>query len=46
MAHIEVNIDYPEHDVEEVTRSLIVSKGEWVKEKITLLLHNARQGKY
>lgn len=45
MAHIEVNIDYPEHDVEEVTRSLIINKGEWVKEKITLLLHNARQGK-
>jgi tRNA modification GTPase len=45
MAHIEVNIDYPEHDVEEVTRSLIMEKGDWVKQQISFLLRNARQGK-
>lgn len=45
IAHIEVNIDYPEHDVEEVTRSLIIDKGNWVKEQISRLLQNAQQGK-
>lgn len=45
LAHIEVTIDYPEHDVEDVTRSLIISKSEWVKEKISFLLRNSRQGK-
>ncbi len=45
IAHIEVNIDYPEHDVEEVTRSLIIEKGDWIKDEITLLLRNSHQGK-
>lgn len=45
IAHIEVNIDYPEHDVEDVTRSLIIDKGDWVKEEINRILHNAHQGK-
>ncbi len=45
MAHIEVTIDYPEHDVDEVTRTLLADKSRWVREEIEKLLRTAKQGK-
>ncbi|WP_442602505.1 tRNA uridine-5-carboxymethylaminomethyl(34) synthesis GTPase MnmE [Paenibacillus sp. KN14-4R] len=45
MAHIEVNIDYPEHDVEEMTSAFIREKCQKVMEQISILLHSAEQGK-
>jgi len=45
MAHIEVNIDYPEHDVEEMTNAFIRGKCERVMGDIRQLLHTANQGK-
>lgn len=45
LAHIEVNIDYPEHDVESVTAELIKRKSTEVMEEITRLLRTASQGK-
>ncbi|TCZ75666.1 tRNA uridine-5-carboxymethylaminomethyl(34) synthesis GTPase MnmE [Paenibacillus albiflavus] len=45
MAHIEVNIDYPEHDVEEMTNAFIKTKCETVMGQIDTLLHTAEQGK-
>jgi tRNA modification GTPase len=45
MAHIEVNIDYPEHDVEEMTNSFIKSKCSDAIAQIDDLLDSAHQGK-
>lgn len=45
MAHIEVTIDYPEHDVEEVTNHLLREKSTQVKHEIARLLSTAQQGK-
>ena len=45
LAHIEVNIDYPEHDVEEMTSALIRDKSYAVIAANRRLLHTARQGK-
>ncbi|WP_202081567.1 tRNA uridine-5-carboxymethylaminomethyl(34) synthesis GTPase MnmE [Caldalkalibacillus salinus] len=45
LAHIEVTIDYPEHDVEEVTHELLLNKSTKVKEEIERLLQTAEQGK-
>lgn len=45
MAHIEVNIDYPEHDVEEMTSAFIVDKSREAIAKIDELLKTAEQGK-
>lgn len=45
MAHIEVNIDYPEHDVEEMTNAFIKERCEAVLVQIEQLLHSAQQGK-
>jgi len=45
MAHIEVNIDYPEHDVEEMTNAFIREKCERVIGEIEVLLRTAEQGK-
>ncbi|GIP36024.1 tRNA uridine-5-carboxymethylaminomethyl(34) synthesis GTPase MnmE [Paenibacillus sp. J2TS4] len=45
MAHIEVNIDYPEHDVEEMTSAFIVKKCTDSISKIDELLKTAEQGK-
>ncbi|GAA3410865.1 tRNA uridine-5-carboxymethylaminomethyl(34) synthesis GTPase MnmE [Paenibacillus hodogayensis] len=45
MAHIEVNIDYPEHDVEELTTAFIQDKcGQGIAD-LNRLLHTAEQGK-
>jgi tRNA modification GTPase len=45
LAHIEVTIDYPEHDVDEVTRNLLSEKSRWVQSEIEKLLRTAKQGK-
>lgn len=45
MAHIEVNIDYPEHDVEEMTNAFIRDKCTAANFQIDKLLHTADQGK-
>ncbi|MGV6935312.1 tRNA uridine-5-carboxymethylaminomethyl(34) synthesis GTPase MnmE [Paenibacillus sp. CMM36] len=45
LAHIEVNIDYPEHDVESFTSDLIMDKSSQVMMEIDRLLHMAEQGK-
>lgn len=45
LAHIEVNIDYPEHDVESFTSDLIKDKSSQVMMEIDRSLHMAEQGK-
>lgn len=45
MAHVEVNIDYPEHDVEEMTNAFIKTKCDAVMFVIDRLLVTAEQGK-
>lgn len=45
LAHIEVNIDYPEHDVESMTTQFIKSKCAEVTEGIDELLRTSNQGK-
>jgi tRNA modification GTPase len=45
MAHIEVNIDYPEHDVEEMTNAYIKDKCDAALVHIDQLLRTAEQGK-
>ncbi|MBY9082152.1 tRNA uridine-5-carboxymethylaminomethyl(34) synthesis GTPase MnmE [Paenibacillus sp. HN-1] len=45
LAHIEVNIDYPEHDVEMLTAEFIKEKSEEVITGIDRLLKTASQGK-
>ncbi|CAG7654160.1 tRNA uridine-5-carboxymethylaminomethyl(34) synthesis GTPase MnmE [Paenibacillus allorhizosphaerae] len=45
MAHIEVNIDYPEHDVEEMTNTFIKDKCAAALLEIDRLLTTAQQGK-
>lgn len=45
LAHIEVNIDYPEHDVESLTSEFIKEKSSLVMNEIDKLLKTAEQGK-
>ncbi|MEH7391828.1 tRNA uridine-5-carboxymethylaminomethyl(34) synthesis GTPase MnmE [Bacillus sp. JJ1503] len=46
LAHVEVNIDYPEYDdVEEMTHQLLLEKGSYVKGEIEKLLRTSHQGK-
>lgn len=45
LAHIEVNIDYPEHDVESLTADFIKDKSQEVMEGINKLLRTANEGK-
>lgn len=45
LAHIEVNIDYPEHDVEELTSAFIQDRCGQVIEEVTRLLKTASGGK-
>lgn len=45
MAHIEVNIDYPEHDVENLTSEYIQEKSKEAIDHIEVLLNSAQQGK-
>lgn len=46
IAHIEVNIDYPEYDdVEEMTHRLLKVKALYIREEIQKLLQTSHQGK-
>jgi tRNA modification GTPase len=46
LAHIEVNIDYPEYDdVEEMTNTVLVEKAKTVRNEIQRLLDTSKQGK-
>ena len=45
LAHIEVTIDYPEHDVESVTHNLLLDKATKVRKEIERLIEVANQGK-
>ena len=46
IAHVEVNIDYPEYDdVEEMTHALMREKTKKVSEQIEQLFQVAKQGK-
>ena len=45
MAHIEVNIDYPEHDVEDLTNAFIKEKCSDARRAVAQILHRAGQGK-
>ncbi len=45
LAHIEVNIDYPEHDVEALTAEFIKDKSSEVMDGINKLLKTANEGK-
>ncbi|MBU8881281.1 tRNA uridine-5-carboxymethylaminomethyl(34) synthesis GTPase MnmE [Bacillus sp. FJAT-29790] len=46
LAHVEVNIDYPEYDdVEEMTHNLLLEKASYVKNEIEKLLRTSQQGK-
>ncbi len=47
LAHVEVNIDYPEYDdVEEMTHQLLVEKASGVKKEIEASLRTSEQGKF
>ncbi|MCM2535620.1 tRNA uridine-5-carboxymethylaminomethyl(34) synthesis GTPase MnmE [Neobacillus pocheonensis] len=46
LAHVEVNIDYPEYDdVEEMTHKMLAEKAFYVREEIKKLLQTSEQGK-
>lgn len=45
VAHVEVNIDYPEYDTDEVTHELLLEKTTYVRDEIKQLLSTAKQGK-
>lgn len=45
IAHVEVNIDYPEYDAEEMTHHLLKDKLTYVQDQIEQLLITAEQGK-
>ncbi len=46
LAHVEVNIDYPEYDdVEEMTHTIFIEKARNVEREIDKLLRTAEQGK-
>ncbi|WP_342491911.1 tRNA uridine-5-carboxymethylaminomethyl(34) synthesis GTPase MnmE [Bacillus sp. FSL K6-8391] len=46
LAHVEVNIDYPEYDdVEEMTHKMLIEKATKVKKEIEALLMTSEQGK-
>lgn len=45
LAAIEVNIDYPEYDADEVTLEAVIEKGEHIRAAIRRLLQTAKHGK-
>ena len=46
VAHVEVNIDYPEYDdVEEMTHDMLIDRTHFVKKEVQKLLQTAKQGK-
>lgn len=45
MAHLEVCIDYPEEDIEEITYTEVIEKFDFVKSKVELLVKSGETGK-
>lgn len=45
LAHIEVSIDYPEHDVEELTNQFLLQYAQEVHDELVDLLQTAKQGR-
>lgn len=46
LAHVEVNIDYPEYDdVEEMTHNMLLEKAKYVQAELEKLLQTSQQGK-
>jgi len=46
LAHVEVNIDYPEYDdVEEMTHKMLLQKAMYVRDELKKLLQTSQQGK-
>lgn len=45
LAHLAVNVDYPEYDAEEMTGKLLFERCSHIKNEIDRLLKTARQGK-
>ncbi|HEY4553740.1 MAG TPA: tRNA uridine-5-carboxymethylaminomethyl(34) synthesis GTPase MnmE [Bacillaceae bacterium] len=46
VAHVEVNIDYPEYDdVEEMTHQILVDKATYIRGQIQKILQTSQQGK-
>lgn len=45
LAHLAVNVDYPEYDAEEMTSQLLLQRCFYIKNEIDQLLQTARQGK-
>ena len=46
VAHVEVNIDYPEYDdVEEMTHRMLIEKATYIKRELSKLLQTSQQGK-
>ncbi len=45
LAHLAVNVDYPEYDAEEMTAELILERSKEIIQEIDQLLSTARQGK-
>jgi tRNA modification GTPase len=46
LAHVEVNIDYPEYDdVEEMTHNMLLEKAKYVQGELEKLLQTSQQGK-
>ncbi|HDR7733134.1 tRNA uridine-5-carboxymethylaminomethyl(34) synthesis GTPase MnmE [Bacillus cereus] len=46
LAHVEVNIDYPEYDdVEEMTHNILIEKARHVRSEIEKILETSKQGK-
>ncbi|WP_174734651.1 tRNA uridine-5-carboxymethylaminomethyl(34) synthesis GTPase MnmE [Mesobacillus harenae] len=46
LAHVEVNIDYPEYDdVEEMTHKMLLEKAKFVRDELQKLLQTSQQGK-
>jgi tRNA modification GTPase len=45
LAHLAVNVDYPEYDAEEVTRQQLIERVTEMKNELDQLLQTAKQGK-
>jgi tRNA modification GTPase len=45
IAHIEVTIDYPEHDIEEITGSMVFDEGTKIAQKLKILLSQFEKGR-
>ncbi|MBB5174778.1 tRNA uridine-5-carboxymethylaminomethyl(34) synthesis GTPase MnmE [Texcoconibacillus texcoconensis] len=45
VAHVEVNIDYPEYDAEEMTSDILRERASYVEKEIEKLLRMSQQGK-